>query len=137
MDKYFIDRDITKASTLPASFYKSEKAFEELKNNLFSRSWQLVEVNEEVEHAQESFPFVSLKPSFEIENVLKVLNDSVGILPISQFRYASEYTCEYLVNAHWTLYCDNYLEGFHIPFVHPDLNKALDYKSYNTTLFDY
>ena len=25
---------------------------------------------------------------------------------------------DYLVRANWALYCDNYLEGFHIPFVH-------------------
>jgi hypothetical protein len=30
-----------------------------------------------------------------------------------------------VVNAHWALYCDNYLEGFHIPFVHEDLDAAL------------
>jgi choline monooxygenase len=28
------------------------------------------------------------------------------------------------------LYCDNYLEGFHIPFVHPALNQALDFGAY-------
>ena len=30
---------------------------------------------------------------------------------------------------------DNFLEGFHIPFVHPELNKVIDYKSYKTELF--
>jgi choline monooxygenase len=35
------------------------------------------------------------------------------------------------------LYCDNYLEGFHIPFVHADLNKALDYSNYTTEIFDH
>lgn len=41
----------------------------------------------------------------------------------------------YDVNANWALYCDNYLEGFHVPFVHPDLAKSLDYASYRTELF--
>jgi choline monooxygenase len=40
-----------------------------------------------------------------------------------------------LVKANWALYCDNYLEGFHIPFVHPDLNKALNYNAYETHIF--
>ena len=42
-----------------------------------------------------------------------------------------------MVNCHWALYCDNYLEGFHIPFVHKDLNSVLDYGSYRTELFDF
>ena len=29
---------------------------------------------------------------------------------------------------------DNYLEGYHLPIVHPGLNKLLDYRSYEITL---
>ncbi len=43
----------------------------------------------------------------------------------------------YEVAAHWGLYCDNYLEGFHIPFVHASLNEALDYGEYRTELFEW
>lgn len=43
---------------------------------------------------------------------------------------------DYPLDAHWALYCDNYLEGFHIPYVHPALNKILDIKSYETLCFD-
>ncbi|MEZ4233542.1 MAG: SRPBCC family protein [Polyangiaceae bacterium] len=42
----------------------------------------------------------------------------------------------YELRANWALYCDNYLEGFHIPFVHPALNQALDFDSYRTELFE-
>ena len=41
------------------------------------------------------------------------------------------------INCHWALYCDNYLEGFHIPFVHDDLNEALDYGNYKTEIYEY
>ena len=34
------------------------------------------------------------------------------------------------------LYVDNYLEGFHIPYVHPELNQTLDYGAYTTETFD-
>jgi choline monooxygenase len=34
-------------------------------------------------------------------------------------------TREYEVAAHWALYVDNYLEGFHIPYVHAALAQAL------------
>jgi choline monooxygenase len=43
----------------------------------------------------------------------------------------------YTLGAHWALYCENYLEGFHIPFVHDALNRELDYGSYSTELFRY
>lgn len=38
-------------------------------------------------------------------------------------------TREYQINAHWALYCENYLEGFHIPYVHHALNAVVDYGS--------
>jgi len=43
----------------------------------------------------------------------------------------------YEVNAHWALYCENYLEGFHIPFVHHELNQVVDYGTYTTETFRY
>src|SRR5207244_799777 len=44
---------------------------------------------------------------------------------------------EYEINAHWALYCENYLEGFHIPYVHRGLNAVVDYLTYATELFRY
>ena len=44
---------------------------------------------------------------------------------------------EYEVDAHWALYCENYLEGFHIPYVHHGLNEVVDYGSYATETFCY
>ena len=46
-------------------------------------------------------------------------------------------TREYEVDAHWALYCENYLEGFHIPYVHHALNEVVDYGSYTTETFRY
>jgi choline monooxygenase len=39
---------------------------------------------------------------------------------------------DYEVGANWKVYVDNFLEGYHIPYVHPELNRALDYRSYRT-----
>jgi choline monooxygenase len=41
----------------------------------------------------------------------------------------------YEIDANWLLYVENYLEGFHIPFVHPSLARAVDFKSYATALY--
>jgi choline monooxygenase len=41
---------------------------------------------------------------------------------------------DYPVEADWKVYVDNYLEGYHIPVVHPELFKELDYARYRTEL---
>ena len=38
------------------------------------------------------------------------------------------------VQANWILYVENYLEGLHVPFVHPGLAKNLDLGAYETRL---
>lgn len=38
----------------------------------------------------------------------------------------------YEVRCNWKVYVDNYLEGYHIPLVHPELCDVLDYRAYVT-----
>jgi choline monooxygenase len=38
----------------------------------------------------------------------------------------------YDIDCDWKVYVDNYLEGYHVPRVHPGLNALLDYRSYTT-----
>ena len=83
------------------------------------------------------FLFAGLNPAFDFKEVLNPINERVGFLPLEQFSFDSSLSKDYLVQAHWALYCDNYLEGFHIPFVHEGLNKVLDYGSYTTELHKY
>lgn len=83
------------------------------------------------------FLFVGLEPSFDISAIIDRMNERVGFLPLEQFRYRKDLSKDYLVNCHWALYCDNYLEGFHIPFVHSELNDLLDYGNYTTIIHDH
>jgi choline monooxygenase len=83
------------------------------------------------------FLFVGLEPAFSLHEVLSKMNERIGFLPLETFRFEPSFSKEYLVNAHWALYCDNYLEGFHIPFVHRELNEVLDYGNYTTLVDDY
>lgn len=76
-------------------------------------------------------------PAFDFEQWIKPIEQRVGWLPIEEFIFEPELSRDYLVKANWALYCDNYLEGFHIPFVHPALNQVLDYGAYRTELFEY
>ena len=63
--------------------------------------------------------------------------ERIGWLPLDKMLYRPEFSKDYTVNAHWALYCENYLEGFHIPFVHPGLNQVIDFSNYTTELFRY
>jgi choline monooxygenase len=37
---------------------------------------------------------------------------------------------QYSVRCNWKVYVDNYLEGYHLPLVHPGLHRELDYARY-------
>lgn len=44
---------------------------------------------------------------------------------------------EYEVGCNWKVYIDNYLEGYHIPVVHPALYREIDYAEYRVETFRY
>lgn len=230
MKRFVIDEDITKAETLPASFYKDATVFEQMQDAIFSKSWQflgdspslvpldnhahplffmenylhepMVLVRDNASrihclsnvcthrgnlvahnpgsvkgltcmyhgrrwsmdgkfksmpefHEAQDFPracddlhkfkleewgpflFTAITPEVDFSVIRSFLDQYVGFLPLHEFKYDPISSKDYLVNCHWSLYCDNYLEGFHIPFVHPELNAVLDYGSYATELFEY
>jgi choline monooxygenase len=230
MNRYFIDPDICKAETLPASFYRDPEVFNYLKEQLFARAFHYIgDQRELINQSQNTFP-ISLYPGyldeslvlvkqkddslkllsnvcthraniivhhpeksrklqcqyhgrqfkldgtmdrmpefeqaenfprdcdhlhrFDLKKIGNILFAGLGnqvpfqgvidqimermyFLPLDEFKIDKKLSKDYLVNCHWALYCDNYLEGFHIPFVHEDLNEALDYGSYETVLYDY
>ena len=79
--------------------------------------------------------FCGTSPS-RFDSVFDLLEERIGWIPIGQFQHDESRHRSYEIDANWALYVDNYLEGFHIPFVHGDLHQALDYDSYSTELFD-
>lgn len=44
---------------------------------------------------------------------------------------------KYDIKCNWKAYVDNYLEGYHLPYVHPELCETLDVKDYRTETFEY
>lgn len=81
--------------------------------------------------------FTSLNPFQEFEEWFAPILERLPWLPIRDFEPAPVYTKVYDIPAHWALYCDNFLEGFHIPFVHPNLNQVLSYPDYQYELFEW
>jgi choline monooxygenase len=81
--------------------------------------------------------FASLNNNLPHDHFLKEMIDRVGWLPVNDFVFHPELSKDFTVKAHWALYCENYLEGFHIPFVHAGLNAVIDFGNYTTELFKY
>ena len=81
--------------------------------------------------------FAGLTPSFDFQSVIDKMEERIGFLPIDSFKFEESLSKDFTVNSHWALYCDNYLEGFHVPFVHKDLNDILDYHNYTTEIYDH
>jgi choline monooxygenase len=83
------------------------------------------------------FLFASLDPQQSLSEFLRPMTDRIAWMPVHRFGHEPNRSTEYLVRGHWALYCDNYLEGFHIPFIHASLNDAIDYGNYKTELFEW
>lgn len=228
-EDYFVDPDISKASTLPGSFYGDETLLRVLKGTAFARSWQFVGSSQVVKVPGQCYPhdllpgfldepllftrdmddvihcvsnscthrgalvvegptltkqlrcryhgrrfhldgkflsmpefegcqnfpsdsdnlksvpfaewrgllFVGIDPAVSISDFLSEVVTRVGFLPIEQFQFSPERAKDYVVRANWALYCENYLEGFHIPYIHPGLNAEIDYGNYTTICFEH
>ena len=75
--------------------------------------------------------FVSLDPAAPpLTATLDDLADLPRRRPLSGMRRA--HRREWIVECNWKVYVDNYLEGYHIPIVHPGLFRELDYARYAT-----
>ena len=222
MTIFNINPDICQAETLASEFYTDEKYFEQTKEKIFARSWQLIGTADEVNYLKpftvlenfleepvlitrtgeklnclsnvcthrgkiliekpceasgircgyhgrrfdlsgnflsmpefegaanfpsekdnlpeipfevwNNFLFVSVNPIAPLREFLAEIQERLQSLNLENLRFVAK---DYEIKAHWALYCENYLEGFHIPFVHQKLNESIDYGSYKTETFRY
>ena len=81
--------------------------------------------------------FAALEPVAPFAAFAGGLLDRVAWLPVGRFRRDPARDRDFTIDAHWALYVENYLEGFHIPFVHAGLNALVDCASYTTELYPY
>ncbi|MGO4380749.1 aromatic ring-hydroxylating oxygenase subunit alpha [Pseudoduganella sp. RAF53_2] len=80
--------------------------------------------------------FVTLSddtPAFD--DVFKDISARIAPIDLSAMQFAKRDT--YRIACNWKIYVDNFLEGYHLPFVHPGLSKVLDYRVYDTELHDW
>lgn len=81
--------------------------------------------------------FTCLDPKIPAKEIFGEIQKRLDWFPVDKLVLDKKRSKDYLVKANWALYCENYLEGFHIPFVHAGLNDVLDFGEYTTELFRY
>lgn len=79
--------------------------------------------------------FTSLNKKEEAPVYFQEMMERIHWIPIANFIYRADLSKTFEVDANWALYCENYLEGFHIPYVHASLNTALSFGDYTTELY--
>ena len=85
-------------------------------------------------HEWQGLVFVTLSaetPPFE--QVYSGIVERIAPIDLSAMRYLRRDS--YDIDCNWKVYIDNFLEGYHLPHVHPGLSKVLDYRAYDTELF--
>ncbi|CAG1018331.1 choline monooxygenase [Burkholderiaceae bacterium] len=81
--------------------------------------------------------FAALDPVAPLQDFVGDIRARLAWLPLGRMRHDPRRDRDYHVGAHWALYVENYLEGFHVPFIHPALNQVIDYGSYSSELHRY
>lgn len=79
--------------------------------------------------------FVCLRPTARRPTWLAPLASRAAGLAERDHVPDAEAGRDYQVAAHWALYCENYLEGLHLPFVHPGLTATMEWSAYSYELF--
>ena len=78
---------------------------------------------------------------FNLDGEAPPLRETLGHLPaqaerfdFKNMKFSERRT--YQMNCNWKTYIDNYLEGYHVPSIHPALNREIDYKAYTVEPHD-
>lgn len=87
--------------------------------------------------AWEGLIFVGMPGAGKVDLQSKLEHIRKRIAPIDLGRKKFFRRVAYRLNCNWKVYVDNYLEGYHLPYVHPELCTILDYQQYVTETFDY
>lgn len=77
--------------------------------------------------------FAAIDPAMSFEEFVGTAPEDLKSVHLEQMKFFT--TKDYLLKANWKVYVDNYLEGYHLPSVHPELCRELDYKNYRVDTF--
>lgn len=75
--------------------------------------------------------FVSLDPVESLEEQLGDLIAEIADEPIESYTATDHDRVEF--DANWKIYTDNFVEGYHIPGIHPAFFQAIEFEQFSTT----
>jgi len=75
--------------------------------------------------------FAAIDPEVSLIEQLGALPEELADEPIEKYTLDRQDKVEF--DANWKVYTDNFVEGYHIPGIHPSFFAALDYKEFATT----
>ena len=85
-------------------------------------------------HEWQGLVFVALDGAVpDFDDVYGGIVERIAPIDLSAMRYLRRDS--YDIDCNWKVYIDTFLEGYHLPHVHPGLSKVLDYRVYDTELF--
>ncbi|HJL16257.1 MAG TPA: SRPBCC family protein [Sandaracinaceae bacterium LLY-WYZ-13_1] len=91
----------------------------------------------EVPHAELGpMLFGALEPAHPFDALMAPVADRLAFFDFDALAPDPASARAYTVEAPWPLWCDNYLEGLHIPYVHPRLAQTLDLERYSVETFE-
>ncbi len=80
--------------------------------------------------------FVCLDPdAAPLTEVIAGVSETISPIRLSDMTFHERVV--YDVNANWKVYVENYLEGYHVPIVHPELVQMYDFSSYETEVSEH
>lgn len=74
--------------------------------------------------------FVALDADAPLASVLDGIAERCAAHKLDNYVFANRISYE--IGCNWKAYVDNFLEGYHLPHIHPELNRLLDYRRYVT-----
>lgn len=78
--------------------------------------------------------FAAIAPEEPLAAQLGALTEEIAAEPIETYHWVHE---ERLVfDANWKIYTDNFVEGYHIPGIHPAFHHAIDFDAFETVALD-
>jgi choline monooxygenase len=84
-------------------------------------------------HEWQGLVFAALDPATPaFDDVYAGIAERIQPIELGTMRFFRRVS--YDVACNWKVYVDNYVEGYHLPQVHPGLSRILDYRSYATEL---
>ena len=78
--------------------------------------------------------FVAIAPTETLEAQLGALPPEIAEEPIERYGWAHEERVVF--DANWKIYTDNFVEGYHIPGIHPAFHSAIEFEAFETVALD-